>query len=114
MLWIYDNEKPQEVEITHYCGQRQRRINYDVEELGEGDYSCRYKQVTLPPGEWNYESIVNAIVSAEYPSDKMQAVVNNYLLDSENEANKADFDMMQECRAKAKAIAKQLLEKGLR
>ena len=112
MLWIYNNEKPQEVEITHYCGQRQRRINYDVEELGEGDYSYRYKQATLPPGEWNYNSIVNAIVSAEYPSDKMQAVVNNYLLDAEK--GKEEFEQMQNCRAKAKAIAKQLLESGLR
>ena len=112
MLWIYDNEKPQKVEIAHYCGQRQRRINYDVEELEEGDYLCRYKQATLPPGEWNYESIVNAIVSAEYPSDKMQAVVNNYLLDMEK--GKEEFEQMQNCRAKAKAIAKQLLENGLR
>lgn len=112
MLWIYNNEKPQDVEISHYCGQRQRRINYDVEELGEGDYSHRYKQATLPPGEWNYESIVNAIVSAEYPTDKMQAVVNNYLLDMEK--GKEEFEQMQKCRAKAKAIAKHLLESGVR
>lgn len=102
--------RPNEIEYKIHLGQRQYSINYDIVENGE---MYEYESVQLPLGVFSYDAIVNAIVSAEYPSDKMQAVINNYLLDSENEANKADFDKMQQCRTKAKAIAKQLLESEL-
>ena len=103
--------RPNEIEYSIRLGQRQYSINYDIAQNGE---IFEYSSVELPLGVLTYDAIVNAIVSAEYPSDKMQAVINNYLLDSENEANKADFDKMQQCRTKAKAIAKQLLESELR
>ena len=32
---------------------------------------------------WNYSGIVNAIVSAEYPAERMQAVMNNYLQETD-------------------------------
>lgn len=102
--------RPNEIEYKIYLGQRQYSINYDIAQNGE---MYEYESVQLPLGVFSYDAIVNAIVSEEYPSDKMQAVINNYLLDSENEANKADFDKMQQCRTKAKAIAKQVLESEL-
>jgi hypothetical protein len=39
----------------------------------------------------------------------MTAVINNYLLDPEDEATKAEFIAMQECRKEAKEIANRIL-----
>lgn len=49
--------------------------------------------------------IIDAIITAAYPSDKMQAVVNNYLMNQKDSERKADFQQMQEWRALAKQVA---------
>lgn len=54
-----------------------------------------------------YERAVSAIVDDGYPSDKMQAVVNNYLLDPADETAKAEMEAMQNWRALAKRVAKE-------
>lgn len=100
--------RPNEIEYKIHLGQRQYSINYDIV---ENDEIFEYNSVELPLGVFSYDAIVNAIISDEYPSDKMQAVINNYLLDSEK--GKEEFEQMQNCRTKAKAIAKQLLESEL-
>lgn len=105
MVWIYANEKPEAVEVQIVLGQRQRKVNYCVESLKEGEYKWRCRQVTLPPGVWNYSAIVDALITAEYPSDKMQSVVNNYLCDPNDEEYNAEMLKMQEWRATAKEIA---------
>lgn len=69
--------------------------------------SC--KSVTLPPGEWSYDTIVDALVTAEYPSAKMQAIVNNYLATPDDPDIRAEFDTMQQWRKTSKLLAKQLL-----
>lgn len=53
--------------------------------------------------------IIDAIVTAEYPNDVMQAVVNNYLANPEDAERKAEFDAMQAWRTKAKSIADEVL-----
>ena len=60
---------------------------------------------------WNYDGIVNAIVTAEYPSDRMQAVQNNYLMAKREDGGNAieEFMEMQEWRALAKATAHEVL-----
>ena len=54
-----------------------------------------------------YERAVSAIVDDGYPADKMQAVVNNYLLDPADESAKAEMEAMQSWRALAKRVAKE-------
>ena len=58
----------------------------------------------------NRSVLIDAIVTAEYPADRMQAIINNYLLDMENEERKAEFDAMQSWRAEAKTIATAVME----
>lgn len=70
--------------------------------------SC--KSLTLPPGEWSYDAIVDALVTAEYPTAKMQAIVNNYLATPDDPDIRAEFDTMQSHRKASKLLAKQLLE----
>lgn len=88
-------------------------------------------------GDWDYSGIVNAIVSAEYPAARMQAVMNNYLqetdiaklidllrttqnfnklrsamnewLSSRDQDIVAEYTAMKEWRAMAKATAHEVL-----
>ena len=60
-------------------------------------------------GTRTYDGIVNAIVCDHYPADKMQAIVNNYLLESESKEHQAEFAEMQAWRVKAKRVAKEVV-----
>lgn len=66
--------------------------------------------MTLEPGVWNYDAIVSALVTAEYPRDKMDAIVNNYLADPTNDNAVEEMLEMQNWRKAAKVIAKEMLE----
>ena len=56
-----------------------------------------------------YDRLVDSIISNFYTNGKMQAVINNYLLDPSNEEAIAEFNEMQEFRAYAKEVAKEAL-----
>lgn len=112
------------------------RINFDVEqvELENGMDSSEGKKTTRmayaahvvrieQPVERG--KVIDAIVSAAYPSDKMQAIINNHFanlakiadgkkLDADDEEHEAEYDAMQEWRTKAKAVAKDVLEEYIR
>ena len=112
-------DMPQEVVKGNYLGQPQYTINFNVTRYSypgpepDGSISLpmyEYNSVTLPPGKFDYDTIVSALVNEIYPSDRMQAVQNNYLASPEDKEIKAEFDEMQKWRAEAKAIAKRLLE----
>lgn len=75
----------------------------------QDDGTYKYQTYTLKPAVLDYDNIVNAIISKEYPSDKMQAIINNYLLDPSNEDTTKEFNNMQAFRKKAKDWAKDLL-----
>lgn len=60
-------------------------------------------------GTRTYDGIVNAIVCDHYPADKMQAIINNHLLESESKEHEAEFAEMQAWRAKAKSVAKEVV-----
>ncbi len=92
------------------------RINYMVEErevsfprMGDEEpvkrtiFEAYVTRVKLP---LTYDGVVQAIVEDAYPSDKMQAVVNNYQQDSTNGEYLAEYNEMQEWRRTAKDIAR--------
>lgn len=60
-------------------------------------------------GELNYDNIVNALISIKYPTDKMQAIINNYLLDPDDPNVVDEFNEMQDWRKFSKSYAKELL-----
>lgn len=113
MVWIYVSTEPEKVERKKRLGMTQRTVNYSICPLGENDpsgHKFRYQSVTLEPGIWCYDAIVSALVSAEYPRDKMDAIVNNYLADPTNDNAIEEMLEMQNWRASAKMIAKEALE----
>lgn len=75
-------------------------------------YNYSYYSVSVPLVHWNYDGIVNAIVTDKYPADRMQAVQNNYLLATREDGTEAieEFLEMQEWRAMAKAVAHEVLK----
>lgn len=113
MVWIYTSTEPEKVVIKKHLGMKQRTVNYAICPLGEnapGGYTFRHKSVTLEPGVWCYDAIVAALVTAEYPRDKMDAIVNNYLADPTDGNTVEEMLEMQNWRVSAKIIAKEALE----
>ena len=94
-------------------GSPSRTINFCVEPVSgsEEGYNYSYYSVSVPLVHWNYDGIVNAIVTAEYPADRMQAVQNNYLMATREDGGDAieEFMAMQQWRALAKATAHEVL-----
>lgn len=72
------------------------------------DNEWEWEEISLPFGDPSYDSIVDAMVKYKYPADKMQAIINNYLLDPD-ESDVSEFINMQEWRKFSKSYAKQLL-----
>ena len=112
------------------------RINFDAEqiELANGTDSDGSKNTTRmayaahvvrieQPVE--RDKVVDAIISSAYPTDKMQAIINNHFanlakiadgkkLDADDEEHEAEYDAMQEWRTKAKAVAKDVIDNYIR
>ena len=72
------------------------------------DGMCSMENVDIS-GTRTYDGIVNAIVCDHYPADKMQAIINNHLLESESKEHQAEFAEMQAWRVKAKSVAKEVV-----
>lgn len=125
---IFDNA-PKTVE---YEGQV-IRINFDVDtaELPCGGtdnkdakrtaFSAYVVRIEQP---LERDKVIDAIVSAAYPSDKMQAIINNHLvnlatladggkLDEDELSHEEEYKAMQEWRKKAKSVASDVMESYL-
>lgn len=98
--------KPNLVETYVLGGIRKYYINIDVE-FEEELWS--WEEIHIPDGHFEYASIVDTLIQYKYPIDKMQAVINNYLLEPSNEEYIAAFNEMQAWRKEAKEIAKEAL-----
>lgn len=106
------------------------RINFDIdvaelaiggtdnEELKRTAFSAYVVRVEQP---LERDKVIDAIVSAAYPSDKMQAIINNHLvnlatladggkLDEDELAHEEEYKAMQEWRKKAKSVAGDVME----
>lgn len=99
--------RPELVEVYIIQATRRYFVNIDLEEI---DKTYRWKQVEISAGKWNYAGVVDALVQHKYPIDKMQAVINNYLLEPENKEYITAFNEMQAWRKEAKEIAKEALQ----
>ncbi len=69
-----------------------------------------YTFLNIPISNLNYENLVSMLISRKYNADKMQAVINNYLLDND-EPSITEFNEMQDWRKISKTIAKDILSR---
>ena len=93
---LWDEEHPQEQEMQ------------EITEEFINEHKYCYEQVKIPMGRWNYSNCVDALITHKYPNDKMQAVINNYLLDPTDTDALTEFTEMQNYRKYCKELAKQL------
>jgi hypothetical protein len=77
-------------------------VNVGITEV-EGGYE--WESVTLPNGRWGRSLIINALVEAHYPADKVQAIINNFLGDMFNAGYLSEYRALQEWRDAAKLYA---------
>lgn len=108
------------------------RINFDVEQIELENvmdrdenkekatrlaYSAYVVRIEQPVER---DKVVDAIISSAYPTDKMQAIINNHFanlakiadgkeLDADEKEHEVEYDNMQAWRVKAKAVAKEVM-----
>ena len=108
------------------------RINFDVEQIelengmdsNEGKqatrkaYAAHVVRISQPVSR---DKVIDAIVSEAYPTDKMQAIINNHfanlgviadggtLKDADELAHEEEYVAMQEWRKKAKSVASDVM-----
>lgn len=99
--------KPEIVNRYYVRGLPFYDVNFSIVDKGD---MWEYNQVTITSDKWNYGGIVDVLIRYYYPNDVMQAVINNYLLEPENEYYVSEFNKMQSWRKEAKEIAKQVME----
>ena len=99
--------KPNLVDTEIIKGRITYFVNFDIKLQGEWYV---HEQAKIEYDKWNYSGVVDALVQYKYPIDKMQAVINNYLLDPNDAYAIEEFNKMQAWRKEAKEIAKQALE----
>lgn len=114
----YDIAKPNPVETGKHYGMKYYVINFDVQPSDVENYKYCWKRIALPVAVWDYDAIVAAIINAEYPSDSMQAINNNFLrtIDgtelSEEKRNEYidEHFQMNAYRDHAKTVARDLIK----
>ena len=102
--------KPNIVDSYLVLGVRNYSLNINISFNGS---EYEWEQVEISVGKWNYSGVVDALVQYKYPIDKMQAVINNYLLDPNDAYAIDEFNKMQAWRKEAKEIAKEALTYGV-
>ena len=96
-------------EIQYYkaMGIDMVRVPYDIAEVSPGVFTWR--EISVRFTNFNYGGLVNALIDLKYSPDAMTAIINNYLLDADDIDAKSEFNVMQEYRKEAKAIAHSIL-----
>lgn len=100
--------KPKSFEKLYYKHRFYYVVRFNIM-YNEVEDEWTYDEVRLPYGKFDYSTIVSSIIEFKYPADKMQAIINNYLLDNNDEESIKEFTDMQQWRKFAKTYAKELL-----
>ena len=87
-------------------------VSLHIKPVFDGDMYA-YDTIQMENSKFDYAGVVDALVQFKYPIDKMQATINNYLLDPNDEYAISEFNAMQACRKEAKEIAKEALTYGV-
>jgi hypothetical protein len=102
--------EPQLISHKIKLGLKQYTIAFDVQKSSdETNLGYSWSEVTFGAGVPSYSEIVAAIIRSRYDDDRMQALINNHLLDDGDAEHEAEWDAMQKWRAEAKQKAKEIL-----
>jgi hypothetical protein len=106
---MYCDDKPNTLEKRNLNNRYYYVVRFNIN-FDSNIGMWKYDEVKLPYGKPNYEVIVNELVTFKYPVDKMQAVINNYLLDGDDPSIKDEFKQMQDWRKFSKEYAKEIIK----
>lgn len=118
----YYAERPQSVELIRSLGISTTVIRFNIEERHPDPDDPQQSPWQADEVEYNhkealqesdYGPMVSAIIRSEYSEDAVEAIVNNYLADSENSDHTAEFQQLQEWRAKAKQAARTIIDDAI-
>lgn len=83
-------------------------VNLGSKQIDEETYELVSTSL-LMRAEPTYDTLVSALIRKRYDADKMEAIVNNYLADKDNDAV-IEFDEMQAYRQEVKDFCKAVFE----
>lgn len=84
-------------------------VNLGSKQIDEETYELVSTSL-LMRAEPTYESLVSALIRKKYDADKMEAVINNYLADKDDESANIEFSEMQTYRQEVKDFCKAVFE----
>lgn len=107
-------QRPPQVSVSWSFGMPSYTVCVDVEEVPRDDADApaefRWTCIRLAEGRLSYDTLVAALVRTRYPDDAMTAIINNHLLDPGNAGTEAEWQQMQQWRARAKALAREIID----
>lgn len=106
---VYET-RPSNFEEVRYIGSAVLIIRLNIIETEEG-YECDEVHISHKErlSASDYGMIVSALVSDVYPTDRMDAVRNNYMANQSDMRCAVEFTEMQRWRGEAKVIARKVL-----
>lgn len=84
-------------------------VNLGSKQIDEETYELVSTSL-LMRAEPTYDTLVSALIRKRYDADKMEAIINNYLADKDDEVAKAEFEEMQNYRKEVKDFCKAVFE----
>lgn len=84
-------------------------VNLGSKQVDEETYELVSTSL-LMRAEPTYDTLVSALIRKRYDADKMEAIMNNYLADKDDEVAKAEFEEMQNYRKEVKSFCKIVFE----
>ena len=73
------------------------------------ELSTEESTIIFPTGYWDYGTIVDTLIKERYPSDRMEAVTNNYLANQADMESAQAYTVMLRYRGECKVLARELM-----
>lgn len=84
-------------------------VNLGSKQIDEETYELVSTSL-LMRAEPTYDTLVSALIRKKYDADKMEAIINNYLADKDDESAVIEFGEMQTYRQEVKDFCKTVFE----
>ena len=84
-------------------------VNLGSKQIDEETYELVSTSLLMRT-EPTYDTLVSALIRKKYDADKMEAIINNYLADKDDESANIEFAEMQTYRQEVKDFCKDVFE----
>ena len=89
------------------------QYNYTIRfQINQQEDIFTWEEVELPPGIYNRSTIISKLIKYYFPSEKVEAIINNVLSNPLNESYMEEYKEFQEWRTKVKTYAQEIIDWG--